>query len=46
LTFGSDKGFLTFEAKPYTLLRVTIDIMRIYLDAHKSQCKSYLQDLK
>jgi hypothetical protein len=25
-------GLLTFEAKPYALLRVTMDIMRIYLD--------------
>jgi hypothetical protein len=39
LTFRNDKGCLTFEAKAYALLRVTMDIMKIYLDAHKSQCK-------
>jgi hypothetical protein len=37
---------LTFEIKLYELLRVIIDIMQIYFDAFKRQCKSYLQDLK
>jgi hypothetical protein len=37
---------LIFEAKSYALLRVTMDIMQIYLDAHKNQYKSYLEDLR
>jgi hypothetical protein len=37
---------LTFEAKSYTLQRVTINIIWMYLDAYKSPCKSYLKDLR
>jgi hypothetical protein len=37
---------LTFEAKPYALLRVTMDIMQIYLNVYKNPCKSYLHDLR
>jgi hypothetical protein len=46
LTFGSNKSCWHLKPRPYALLRVTMDIMQIYLDAHKSQCKSYLQDLR
>jgi hypothetical protein len=33
---------LTFQAKTYALLRVTMDIIQIYLGAHQSQYKSFL----
>jgi hypothetical protein len=44
LTLASDKGCWHFKPKPYTPLRITMDIKWIYLGAHKSQCKSYLQN--